>query len=62
MCNIALMDDETENRVVHVDRVDKSFVLIEFADGAAGLYPGMLLRRILPQAKIIVSDSNNGEE
>jgi hypothetical protein len=56
------MDGEAQDRVVNVDRVNQAFVLVEFADGKSALYPGTLLRRMLPQAQVIVSDSNNGEE
>jgi hypothetical protein len=52
------MESALEERVVNVDRVHETFVLVEFADGKAALYPGTLLRQMLPQAKLIVRDEN----
>ncbi len=56
------MDNASEDKVVNVDRVDETFVLVEFADGKAGLYAGSLLRRMLPKAKIMSDHVDDGDQ
>lgn len=56
------MDNGSEDRVINVDRVAKSFVLVEFADGKTAKYPGTLLRRMLPEAEPMPAANNEDDQ